>query len=222
MEGFEVGGLLMSRERYLDYSENVLQYGLVLLIFLLPSASLRPLKGALLAGLALAWISRMLVAREFRFRRTSLDAPILAYIAWIAVSLGAAANALYSLGEMLKLVVSFFIFYLIVNQVREEKELHNLVYALVMTTFAISGYGIIKFFLIQHGSLANRAVRANSFTPDYHWLSTYLILTIPIILCLITALHDIWSKLFLRITCVLALVALFLTYTRGAWVALLA
>jgi len=210
------------RDRYLAYSATALQYGLVLLIFLLPSDLLRPLKGALLVGLAVAWILHMLVAKDFSLRRTSLDVPLAAYIAWIAFTLITAAHVSYSLGEFLKLIVSVLVFYLVVNQVRDRQAVRRLLSAIVLTTFVVSSYGILKFFLIQQGSLAHRAVRANSLTPDFHWLSTYLILTIPILLCLAMVQHDRWPRLFLRMTCVLSFVALFLTYTRGAWVALLA
>lgn len=212
----------MWRERYLAYSESALQYGLVLLIFLLPSAALRSVKGVLIVALALTWISRMVVARECRLRRTALDAPIVAYIVWISICLTTAADPLYSLGELLKLLVSLFLYYLFVNQIQEEKEMRRLLYALVVSTFMISSYGIFKFFVIQHGSLANRVVRASSFTPDHHWLTTYLLLTIPVLLPLVTVQRDAWSRLFLRLTCVLSVIALFLTYTRGAWVAFLA
>jgi len=216
------GQLFVWKDRYLAYSEMALQYGLVLLIFLMPSALLRPLKGALLVGLVIAWILRMLVAKDFALRRTSLDAPLAAYIAWIVFTLITATHVLYSLGELLKLMVSVLVFYLVVNQVRDRQAVRRLVSTIVLTTFTVSSYGILKFFLIQQGSFADRAVRANSLTPNYHWLSTYLILTIPILLCLAMVQHDRWSRLFLHMTCALSLVALFLTYTRGAWVALLA
>lgn len=221
-EAFEGGGRFVWRERYLAYSQSTLQYGLVLLIVLLPSAALRSVKGVLIAALALTWISRMVVAWEFRLRRTALDAPIVAYIVWISICLSTAADPLYSLGELLKLMVSLFLFYLFVNQIQEENELQRLLYALVVTTFMISSYGIFKFFVIQHGSLADRVVRASSFTPDHHWLTTYLLLTIAVLLPLISVQQDAWSRQFLRLTCVLSVIALFLTYTRGAWVAFLA
>ncbi len=209
------------KDRYLAYSETALQYGLVVLIVLLPSASLRSVKGVLLIGLIVVWIVRMLVARDVALRRTPLDAPLMAYIGWIAVTLITATHVVYSLGELLKLMVSVLVFYLVVNQVRDRQAARRLLSAIVLTTFAVSSYGIFKFFVIQQGSLTDRAVRANSLTPDYHWLSTYLILTIPVVLCLAMIQHDRRSRLFHWITCALSCGALFLTYTRGAWVALL-
>lgn len=210
------------KERYLTYSETALQYGVVLLIVLLPSASLRPVKGGLLIGLVVIWIIHMLVAKDFALRRTSLDAPLMAYVGWIAFTLITAAHVLYSLGELGKLLVSLLVFYLVVNQVRDRQAVQRLLSAIVLTTFAVSSYGILKFFVIQQGSVVDRAVRANSLTPNYHWLSTYLILTIPILLCLAMIEQNRRSRLFLHMTCALSCVALFLTYTRGAWVALVA
>ncbi|MBZ0169621.1 membrane protein [Candidatus Methylomirabilis lanthanidiphila] len=210
------------KDRYLAYSEPALQYGLVVLIVLLPSAALRSVKGALLIGLVVVWLVRMLVARDAALRRTPLDAPLAAYIAWIAFTLITAAHVMYSLGELLKLMVSVLVFYLVVNQVRDRQAARRLFSAIVLTTCAVSSFGVLKFFLIQQGSLVDRAVRANSLTPDYHWLSTYLVLTIPILLCLAMVQHDWRSRLLFHATCGLSCIALFLTYTRGAWVALLA
>lgn len=216
------GPRVIWKDRYSAYVERVLQYGLVALIVLLPSAALRSVKGALLIGLVVAWLAQMLIARDVALRRTPLDAPLAAYIAWIAVTLITAAHVMYSLGELLKLVVSVLVFYLVVNQARDRQAIRRLLVALVLTTCVVSSYGVLKFFLVQQGSLVDRAVRANSLTPDYHWLSTYLILAIPILLCLAMAQDDRRSRLFLWITCALSCGALFLTYTRAAWVALLA
>ena len=113
-------------------------------------------------------------------------------------------------------------FYLMVNFISHEGQAKRILAAFAVGLFGMSVYGIVEFFMaggsvIDQWSL--RTIRADSLASEYHWFSTYLLIGLPIV--------GVWAwfeqvrlwRILLFSTCAATLFALFLTYTRGAWLA---
>ena len=195
-----------------------MQQGILLLLFMLPSALFRSLKGVLFGLLALLWINQMIAERRTIVKRPPFDLPLILFALWIPVALIGALDRIYSAGEYAKFLLEVFTFYLIATFVQTEKQMNRVISSLMILTAVVSGYGVAKFFLWESGSLLNRSVRATSLTPEFHWLSLYFVLVIPFLLCY-TMAEECGRRKIGYALFALSLFCLFLTYTRSAWIA---
>ena len=85
--------------------------------------------------------------------------------------------------------------------------------------FIICIFGFYEFW-DRGGSFFKRSVRVGSLTPDYIYLSTYLLLSIPMTLIGIHLFQDKYLRSFIFFLFLLSLFCMFLTFTRIAWAVL--
>lgn len=185
-------------------------------------ADLNHLLEYLFITLAIVVLTRQIASRNRRLARTSLDFPILLLLGWVLISVFSATDFAYSFSEWRKLFAHILMFFLMVNFISEEVQVKRILGAFVVGMFLMSIYGIVEFFL-ANGSLVEqwhqRTLRADALTSEYHWFSTYLMMGLPIVMVwALSTNHREW-RFVLVVTLVVATFALFLTYTRGAWIA---
>lgn len=86
--------------------------------------------------------------RDFSWRRTPLDIPLIGFLLITALSLTQAINLERGIAWWLWLSLYVFgIYYLIVNVVKEEKHVRGLLKAYVVTAAVVSGFALVQFFL---------------------------------------------------------------------------
>ncbi len=85
----------------------------------------------------------------------------------------------------------------------------------------LSVYALAEFAL-RGGSLLDRDVRAGAPHSDYNWLSTYMVIAIPVLLMMGLAVRLWWQRIASAVVVGLAFVAEMLSYTRAGWLGLLA
>ena len=95
----------------------------------------------------------------------------------------------------------------------------QIVWAVVLGSLVLSGFALVDFVL-RGGTWRDRLVRAGAPYSDYSWLTTYLVLVIPIIIGWI-AIHRraFWVRAIGALTLVMAGFAQVAAYTRAGWVA---
>lgn len=161
----------------------------------------------------------MVIKRKLLFSRTSLDLPIAAFFLWGLISLLTATNLRYSINEIRgEMATYFLLFYLVINNLRDEEKIKDLIKTLTLGVFTMSFYGIIEFLQRENRSLTE-IVKINSLTVD---LGVYLILAVPVVFILYGLSNSIKEKFFMSIVDLIALFALYLTHNRAAWVAFIA
>ena len=74
-------------------------------------------------------------------------------------------------------------------------------------------------FLVRDGSWHGRAIRAGAPGSDYNWLSTYMVLALPIVLSYIVLESSRGLRIAEMVTVVLGLGAQAASYTRAGWLA---
>ncbi len=74
-------------------------------------------------------------------------------------------------------------------------------------------------FVLRGGTWRDRLVRAGAPYSDYNWLTTYLVLVIPILIGWIVIHRTFWVRAFGALTLVMAGFAQVAAYTRAGWVA---
>src|SRR4029077_10310020 len=85
----------------------------------------------------------------------------------------------------------------------------------------LSGFALVDFVL-RGGTWRDRLVRAGAPYSDYNWLTTYLVLVIPILIGWVVIHRTVWVRAIGTLTLVMAGLAQVAAYTRAGWVAHLA
>ena len=121
--------------------------------------------------------------------RTPIDLPLLGFVAWVLCTVPFAIDPAYSFSEWRKLVTQVLVFYwsmLVLHRHRQTDLGRLLVWAVIGGSLALSVFALGDFVL-RGGTWKDRLVRAGAPSSDYNWLTTYLVLVIPILIgwCLI-------------------------------------
>jgi len=164
-----------------------------------------------LLGLLLAWC---IIKRQLWFIRTPLDLPLLVFVSWVGLTIPFASFPDYSLKEFGKFLQGVLIFYAVVFFLHHERQREGLIYLLVATVAIVSAAGIYQFDPTNY-----QATR--SFLSSEVWLTTFLVMFIPLCWALAAFDHDRRKRsLFLAVGLV-ATGCLLLTQSRAGFVALL-
>jgi len=164
----------------------------------------------LLLALLVVW---SLFHQRLFWRPTAIDMPLLIYVSWIALTIPFAQFPAYSLKEFGKLVQGIVIFYAVLYFLRDETNSRKLVYLMVGATSLVSVYGIS-----QYDPASQQAMK--SFLPAEVWLTTYLVLLIP--LCVGVSYSEVrpWMRWGAAAIAGSAIVCLVLTRSRAGALAL--
>jgi len=156
------------------------------------------------------------------FTRTPLDLPLIAFTVWVAVTVPFSMAPLYSLKEFAKLLQQVLIFYVVAQFFRGVRHRTRLVWMLVGGLFVVSAYGVVQFTQLIGAPLQEGELTlVESVTSGEVWLTTYLIMLIPLSLAL--GLCGQWpsARIVGMGTTGLATLCLLLTYSRAGLLALL-
>jgi len=100
--------------------------------------------------------------------------------------------------------------------------------AVAIGTAGVCAYSLVDFY-VRGGGWDDRLIRAgvpfpgsDGSTVAYNWLSTYTVIAIPLVLSLGAATRVWWQRIVYSAVFVLALLALVFSYTRGAWLGVVA
>ncbi len=206
-----------SRVRLAVWSDRLAVWSLIGLAAIMPYAHTGRIQSALLAGAIAGWVGRWYADPAFKWARTPVDVPMALYVAWGIVALVTALDVAYSAREIKnELVTQAVLFVLGVSVARRARDVAALAWAVAVAGLVMGGYAVWQFDW-RLDTVLTRAARTASFTPDPIFLSSYLVLAIPVVFFLtLVARHRVgrvaaWSIWFVLI---LALVS---TVTRAAW-----
>jgi putative inorganic carbon (HCO3(-)) transporter len=163
------------------------------------------------------------VHRTHFFRRTSIDLPLLAFVGWVGLSIPFATFPVYSVQEFGKLLQQILLFYAALYFFDGEQYKRRLLSALIIVSMLISVFGIEEFFAMA-GLLPSikPLTTIESFTGGEVWLTTYLVMTIPICLAfMLFEQHSVERRVYTAATG-LGVLCLVLTFSRAGLLALLA
>jgi O-antigen ligase len=208
----------MTREKAVQGIDRFILFCFCVLVIFLPIAHTETIR-AFSFGIPLGlWIIKMILQRKWLIQKTPLDIPILLFTVFAALSLITAVDFRYSLEEFIgEWVTGIVLFYLFVNNFREE-QVKYLLGALLLGNLLMATYGIYDFFL-RGGSFFAYQIRAGSLHSGFGTFSTYLNTILPYLLVAVFFVRKISSRLALLFLLFLNFFALYLTYSRGAWVA---
>ncbi len=197
-------------------------YGLLALVLLCFFPRAHRVHEYLFFSLLLIAVVTALIERRPLWIRTPIDAPILALLLWILVSIVFAVDPAYSFREWRKLLAGVLAFYWATMVLRNHPGFSLQKRVLGVVTLGVgllSAYAVVDF-LDRGGSWKDRMVRAGAPSSDYNWLSTYVVLTFPILAATACVVKSWQIRSAVVGISLLGLLAQVLTYTRAGWLAM--
>lgn len=191
------------------------------------------LLNALAVALAVSYLARGLRQGSLTLRRTPADLPFLAFFAvaslsWLAML---AANTsepwlrfgVYNEGlkRWLYLVTNMMIPYWAAVSCVDDENRPGLVRAVFITAWVASAYGILQYFgieLIWPKVLNPYGGRCVSTFGNPNFLSSYLVMVLPVALALWLAAKSAGRRVMLAAVTITCFMALLSTMTRSSWV----
>ena len=196
-------------------------YGLVAITFLSFFPRLFHLQEYLFFSLFILALLGSLVEKRTPWTRTSLDLPLLLFVGWILVTVPFALDPAYSLTEWRKLVAQLLVLYWVLFVFRSdnnEKLTHWILAAVVAGTIASCAYTLVDF-VERGGTWRDRQVRAEAPSSDYNWLTTYMVIAIPMLIVAALAYRDWFKRVIAGLAVGLACVTQVASFTRAGWLA---
>ena len=208
----------MHRKAVIQYIDGVILFCLCVLVIFLPIAHTETIRAFSLGIPAGLWIIKMILSRRFLFSRTPLDLPLLLFTIVAGLSVITAVDWRYSLEEFIgEWIIGVFLFYLAVNNVRSN-QMKYILGALLLGNVIMVSYGIFGFFRAG-GQLFDYKIRAGSLHSGFGTFGTYLVTIIPYILIAIFYVRQASHRLIFSLLLILNFFCLYITFSRGTWVA---
>ena len=151
--------------------------------------------------------------------RTPVDLPLWLFMIWVLCTIPFATDPAYSFAEWKKFVAQAGIFYwalLVLSRCRNERLPQRVLQALVVGAALLACYALIEF-VQRGGTWRDRYVRARAFGSDYNWLSTYMVVAIPVAGTLLVVGRAAWNRVAQTLALGLTGAAQLFSYTRGGW-----
>src|SRR3989442_4463854 len=116
--------------------------------------------------------------------RTPIDLPLLLFVGWVLLTIPFAIDPSYSFAEWRKLVAQVLVFYwtlLVLREQPKDEIARGILIAVVVGTAVLAAYSLTDF-VESGGTWRDRFVRAQAPASDYQWLSTYMVIAIPMLI----------------------------------------
>jgi putative inorganic carbon (HCO3(-)) transporter len=207
------------RDQWIKILDETIGYCLALLLFLLFFEHTNTTVAALYLLPLILWITRMVLARDFRLIRTPISLPILAFVVMALISTVFSMNRWYSIrelrGEILKQIL---LFVMVANTMRTEKQIRNMLVGLFAGALYMSIVGIVGYYTgwtVYEG----RTISWYS-NKSYTSLGCYLAINAALVLAIVYFERNRSRIFWLLFMTAIFVWCILLTFTRGVWIAL--
>lgn len=202
-----------------------IKIGIYLAIFFMPYL---PFTLALIyLGLViLAYFCKSIFNKVDPFTKHSIDVPIILFIITIIISTITSIDPIGSTRDLVFHLISIGFLFVIVNTIKNKKDLNTLLTVIVFAATFTALYGIfqyklkIKAFEFWTDTKVNPGIvtRVFSFFENPNVLAEYLIMIIPIAIALFWNSKRSYKKILFLFCTIVLIGGLGLTYSRGGWV----
>jgi putative inorganic carbon (hco3(-)) transporter len=170
----------------------------------------------LVVAVCFAWVEKITP-----YVRTRLDIPLIAFITWVLLTVPFAIDPAYSFSEWRKFIAHLLVFYwaMFVLRVRPDGEpTRKILFMMVLGSLALSVFAL-EDFVLRGGTWRDRQIRAGAPSSDYNWLTTYLVLVIPILIGWVWTQSSRGARVLGFFSLAMSTLAQVAAYTRAGWVA---
>ncbi|SCM80762.1 Lipid A core-O-antigen ligase [uncultured Sporomusa sp.] len=211
----------------LDY---LIEHCILAMVFCLP-LSLDAATLFLGVGTAL-WIGKMIVTRKLLFKRTPFDELILLFVILSAASIAASPDRNFSFYNYYHLMGRYIVsYYLVVNNLHSLRQLQRLVWSVLISAVLVAFYGfyqyiqgvdISTFHWVDGEQFPDLKIRVFSTLQNPNLLAGFLVVVMSLAVGLGLHTESMPGKLLLFALAAVFGACLVLTYSRGAWLSVLA
>ena len=214
----------MNKSTATSYCRKIEILSIAGLLFILPFEGTNTIQEILFFSLISAFLVKNIseyknISSTLSLPSKTLTALIIISFLWGVIALINAVDPAYSFHEivtkMSKQFILYFLSFFIVREIPFER-IKWLLFPIVFSTLIMSIYACYQFYQLP----VFFENRVSGFTGAFYRLCTFLILSIPLIAVLAFTLHG-WIKRILFITVFISLIAVFFTFTRAAWIAVI-
>jgi putative inorganic carbon (HCO3(-)) transporter len=151
--------------------------------------------------------------------RTPVDLPLGCFLGWVLCTVPFATDVGYSFAEWRKFMAHVLVFYwalLVFREHDRERLASRVLDAVVLGSAVLSLYALADFFG-RGGNWRDRFVRAVALRSDYNWLSTYMVLSIPVLIGLLATERQWMARMGTGGALIVSMLAQVASYGRAGW-----
>jgi len=167
------------------------------------------------------WAIKIISREEIKFTSTPLNLPILSFIAICTLSLIWSNTFFTSLRELPHFLAGPLLYFVIVNNIRDEKQISRIISAVLVVGTALGIYGIFQYNDIDFSFWLPITGRAKVFglCGNVGYFAGYLILPLSLAIPLFFASKNRNRKILLLIGILAMGTTLIITFTRSSYLA---
>jgi len=211
----------------LDY---LIEHCILAVAFFLP-ISLNIGSGFLAIG-TLLWLGKMAVNRRLGFRATPFDFPVAVLVILSAMSVLASPDRNFSYYNYYNLMGRYIvIYYLVINNISSAAQVKRLITTVLVSAGLVAFYGFYQYLYgmdisavgwVDGEQFPNLKLRVFSTLENPNLLAGFLVIIMSVAAGVGLTVRRVGLKLLLVALIVVLGVCLALTYSRGAWLSVLA
>jgi len=168
------------------------------------------------------WKLRIVAFNKLEWKTTSLDKPVFLYLLLGCLSLIWSVNIYNSIMTLPIFLVGPFLYFVVSNSMWEQNKIEKLLLVIIIIGTAMGAYGILQYIGIDFTFWGGNIGRGQVFGlfGNVNYYAEYLILPLALVIGLILSKERIFHRIFLLIALIIMSIALFLTFTRGSYLAI--
>ena len=165
------------------------------------------------------WAIKMISREEIKFTPTPLNLPIISFIAICTLSLIWSNTFFTSLKELPLFLIGPLLYFVIVNNIRDEKQINRIIGVVLIVGTALGIYGIFQYYGIDFPFWVNNIGRHQVFGlfGNVNFFAEYLIVPLSLAISLFFTTKNSDRKILLLIGILAMGTTLLLTFTRASY-----
>ena len=168
------------------------------------------------------WMLRIITFNKLEWDTADLHKPIFLYLIIGSLSLTWSVNIYSSILNLPLFLAGPALYFIVSNTIKEQNKIEKLLLVIMILGTIMGTYGILQYFGIDFEFWSGNIGRKQIFGlfGNVNYFAEYLIFPLSLTIGLILAKNKIYNRLFLFIALIAMGGALFLTFTRGSYLAM--
>jgi putative inorganic carbon (HCO3(-)) transporter len=209
------------------YSQNIIRFGLIIFAFSSPFALFFAEMGIAISFLG--WILKIISVEKLEWKKSPLDIPILIYLLSQVIASLLGITPINSLKDVMDTEWAVVLYFILTNNIKDEKFIKQLVGILIMVSSIMGIYGIYQYYTgldlykqkIIDTQIGGRYRASGNFGLSLTF-GGYQMAVFFVALGIVFGIKDIKEKLFFAVLSIPIFLSVFASLTRSAVIGVLA
>ncbi len=211
--------------------ERYIRYGFLALVFFTPLIFLPQVSNlytlpkeaflrVIISFLLLAWALEKLSSGQWEIRFSPLGLPIFLYLLALSFSLFNAINPYAGTYEVLRRASHILLFFLVINHVKDERDISNICGAAVVAGLIVSILGVFQYFTAFNPDWLYQVARPSATFGNKNMAAQFVIMIIPLSIALFLESKNQKVRLLWAVATIEMVAYVVYANSRGAWLGL--